>query len=586
MTEIRELSAIMITDIVGYTSLMGKDEAKALQVLEQQRQLIKPHLAKHNGEMLKEIGDGTLSRFRSAVDAVECAIEIQRGLKKKGVFFIRIGLHVGDVVFKDGDIFGDGVNVASRIEPLAEPGGICVSGSIYEYIRNQINIHAVFLGEKELKNVAAPVKVYALAGEGLPTPKAFAKKSGRPSSRNIMILLAAVSAGLLAVWISFIYQPLWKSVSEIPVVDKDFSSPGKDKSASVQPLDEETRRRYVAEMSALENELTALDSRITSMKEGGATESDTKGGLVTVLSIVEQKAGKQQQLAELKRRWRQVIENDISAYEKIILSPAGGDLKGTAWSKLAANYPEAAGLAAGNVAVLRMLLLDKWVEPTTGMEFIWVEGGCYQMGDIFGDGDDDEKPAHETCVDSFGMSKYEVTQGQWLKIMGNNPSKFTKGENYPVEQVSWFATQDFIRKLNSQTGRVFRLPFEGEWEYAARSGGKEQKYAGGNDIDPLAWYESNSGDSTHPVGTKKPNGLDLYDMSGNVWEWCSDWYEKKSYLNSLRTNPKGPSSGTFRVIRDGCWNGNSWLARCANRDGFRPGNRLDNLGFRLVLEVK
>ena len=155
-----------------------------------------------------------------------------------------------------------------------------------------------------------------------------------------------------------------------------------------------------------------------------------------------------------------------------------------------------------------------------------------------------------------------------------------------MEQVSWVDTQDFLRKLNYDAGSSLRLPTEAEWEYAACSGGKKEKYAGGSDIDRLAWYDGNSGDSTQPVGTKAPNGLGLYDMSGNVWEWCSDWYDKNYYQQSLRNNPRGPSSGSFRVIRDGCWNGSFWLARCTNRDGFRPGYRLDNLGFRVVLSGK
>jgi formylglycine-generating enzyme required for sulfatase activity len=287
-------------------------------------------------------------------------------------------------------------------------------------------------------------------------------------------------------------------------------------------------------------------------------------------------------LDELRKKRQQAIARDIIAYKKIVSSPHGKDLKETAWEKLVVNYPEAANLAMGNIDVLEMVLLRKWVEPITGMEFAWVEGGCFQMGDVFGDGDNDEKPMHEVCIDSFGMSKSEVTQGQWQKIMGNNPSRF-KGGNYPVEHVSWNDIQNFILRLNSNSGRSFRLPTEGEWEYAARSGGKKEKYAGGSDINRLAWYDGNSDGSTHPVGMKEPNGLGLYDMSGNVWEWCSDWYGEDYYQQSPRNNPQGPSFGLFRVIRDGCWNGNPWLARSSNRDRFRPDYRLDNLGFRLVL---
>ncbi|MFC1619691.1 adenylate/guanylate cyclase domain-containing protein [Candidatus Neomarinimicrobiota bacterium] len=166
----RKLAAIMFTDIEGYTALMGEDESKALQILQKNRDLLKPLVEGHNGEWLKEMGDGTLSCFTSAVDAVNCAREIQLSLKDDPDLTLRIGIHIGDVVFESGDVFGDGVNVASRIEPLAEPGSICVSGRVYDDIHNKPDIETVYIGERSLKHVKRPIKVYALTGGGLPTP--------------------------------------------------------------------------------------------------------------------------------------------------------------------------------------------------------------------------------------------------------------------------------------------------------------------------------------------------------------------------------------------------------------------------------
>ncbi len=220
------------------------------------------------------------------------------------------------------------------------------------------------------------------------------------------------------------------------------------------------------------------------------------------------------------------------------------------------------------------------------MEFVLVPGGCFQMGVTFGDGYSDEKPVHEVCVDSFYMGKYEVTQGQYQVVTGNNPSNFKKGDNYPVENVSWNDTQSFIRSLNGKGGSKYRLPTEAEWEFAARSGGRSEKYAGGNDIDAVAWYTSNSGSSTHPVGQKQPNGLGLYDMSGNVWEWCGDWYDGSCYGSSPRNNPEGPSSGSGRVGRGGGWDDNPGVVRAARRNGYTPGYASINLGFRLILPVQ
>lgn len=225
-----------------------------------------------------------------------------------------------------------------------------------------------------------------------------------------------------------------------------------------------------------------------------------------------------------------------------------------------------------------------FTEPVTGMEFVWVPGGCYQMGNIFGDVDSGEMPRHEVCVAGFWMGRTEVTQGQWQRIMGNNPSGFKKGVNYPVEQVSWDDAQDYIRKLNNKSGKGYRLPSEAEWEYAAQSGAKQEMYAGGN-LDAVAWYDGNSGGSTHPVAQKRANGIGIYDIIGNVLEWCQDWYGRNYYNISPRSNPRGPSTGSDRVVRGGSWNLNAGYCRSTLRCRSVPDNRGNSLGFRLVLST-
>ena len=249
-----------------------------------------------------------------------------------------------------------------------------------------------------------------------------------------------------------------------------------------------------------------------------------------------------------------------------------------------------AGKTTAVVIVLKKITQPKgktWTESEfTNMEFIWVEGGSFRMGDQFGDGDSDEKPVHEVRVDGFYMGKFEITQAQWHTIMGDNPSKFKKGDNYPVEKVSWVDTQEFIRKLSQKSGKTFRLPTEAEWEYAARSGGKKEKYSGGDSLDKVAWYNGNSKRTTHPVGGKAANGLGLHDMSGNVWEWCADWYDENYYNDSPRDNPKGPSLGLDRVFRGGGLLDSPWFVRVADRLRVEPGDRGCYLGFRLVLPVR
>ncbi|MDD2320945.1 MAG: formylglycine-generating enzyme family protein [Geobacteraceae bacterium] len=229
-------------------------------------------------------------------------------------------------------------------------------------------------------------------------------------------------------------------------------------------------------------------------------------------------------------------------------------------------------------------------DPSTGMEFVWVPGGCFQMGCGSWQRDKcayDEEPLHEVCVDGFWMGKTEVTQGQWKKIMDDNPSYntslFKNTDNYPVEKVNWNDIQEFIRKLKQQTGKKYALPTEAEWEYAARSGGKDEKYAGSGSIDAVGWSYGNS--DTHPVAQKRANGLGLYDMSGNVWELCQDWYAKDYYSNSPRHNPEGPSSGPALVERGGGYS--SGACTTTNR-GYHGGafyRSSYELGFRLVLRA-
>ena len=224
-------------------------------------------------------------------------------------------------------------------------------------------------------------------------------------------------------------------------------------------------------------------------------------------------------------------------------------------------------------------------DPVTGMEFVFVKGGCYQMGSNSG-GSDDEKPVHEVCVDDFYIGKYEVTQGEWQKVMGNNPSHFKQcGSDCPVENVSWNEIIDFIRKLNGRSSLTFRLPTEAEWEYAAK-GGENHTYSGSNNVDAVAWYDKNSGGKTHRVGTKQANGFGLYDMSGNVWEWVEDIYSRSAYSQHQRNNPIYTGSGSFRVFRGGDWGSVPVLVRSAGRLSFSPGNWSYGIGFRLSRTVK
>jgi formylglycine-generating enzyme required for sulfatase activity len=218
------------------------------------------------------------------------------------------------------------------------------------------------------------------------------------------------------------------------------------------------------------------------------------------------------------------------------------------------------------------------------IEFVWCPPGTFVMGTP---GDKDEEiPRQVTLTRGFWIGKYPVTQGQWLRVMGSNPSEFRSvGSDAPVENVSWDDAQIFCSLVSRANGIQCRLPTEAEWEYACRAGSTGRPYCFDSpyqgDLVDYAWYSKNSGETTHPVGQKKPNAWGLHDMHGNVWEWCADWYDK--YTKGPATDPKGPRSGSYRVYRGGGWFNVAEICRSAYRLRYYPDSRSFNLGFRVAV---
>lgn len=229
-----------------------------------------------------------------------------------------------------------------------------------------------------------------------------------------------------------------------------------------------------------------------------------------------------------------------------------------------------------------------------GIEMIAVDGGAFQMGSYDENAENDEKPLHDVILNSFKIGKYPITQKTWRLVMGFDPPKLVNPgcDDCPVVPVSWDDVQDFIKELNRQTKRKFRLPTEAEWEFAARGGNHSLGYiySGSNQLDEVAWYFNNSTKGTllskhilNPVGLKQPNELGIYDMSGLVWEWCSDWYENEFYYKSGKINPKGPRNRTERVYRGGSYFSSPNQCRVANRAFSKPNICKNDNGFRLAI---
>ncbi|MCX7047555.1 MAG: formylglycine-generating enzyme family protein [Candidatus Sumerlaeota bacterium] len=218
------------------------------------------------------------------------------------------------------------------------------------------------------------------------------------------------------------------------------------------------------------------------------------------------------------------------------------------------------------------------------LEMIWIPAGTFQMGS---EEDDNQKPIHAVELDGFWLGKYPVTQAQYMTVIGSNPSCFD-GANNPVERVSWDDATKFCEKISQKTGKIYALPSEAQWEYACRAG-SQGKYCFGdswNSLGKYAWFIGNSKEQTHPVGQKKANTWGLFDMHGNVWEWCADWHDQEYYAQSPKRNPTGPAHGTARVLRGGSWDFFPDGCSAARRRSRGPADRDRSFGLRLARTEK
>lgn len=289
----------------------------------------------------------------------------------------------------------------------------------------------------------------------------------------------------------------------------------------------------------------------------------------------DEKLAEERRLAEQKAAEKRLLAEQKAAEELRLAKEKEKQLRLAEYEKLLAEYKPGDNIRP-------------FIVNGVPFKMVLVEGGTFQMGateEQGRDADSDETPAFKVKLSDYMIGETEVTQELWEAVMGSNPSEY-KGEMNPVEQVSWNDCKTFIEKLNSLTGQNFRLPTEAEWEFAARGGKKslKTKYSGSNTLGDVAWFNGSTG--SHPVATKQKNELGLYDMSGNVSEWCEDWmgeYTASILVVTAKKNPKGPSMGSNRVIRGGSWYYNAGTCRVSSRDCSAPANRYNKVGFRLAL---
>ena len=393
-----------------------------------------------------------------------------------------------------------------------------------------------------------------------------------------------------------------------------------DELAKLEKENLAVRSKEQAEVAKWEQNIAKLDSRIAEMKQrlGTSTERNDDS-LNAMLAMIKEREGEQKRLEAVKRKRQEAeakrqaelerltaekkmklvaaLEQDIRKYEQIMSSPYGKDMKEAAWKRLIAKYPEASrSLEIGDTEGIIFKIKYGGTTNRFAMKFVYIESGTFMMGSPSNEPgrDDDERQHRVTLTRGFHMQTTEVTQGQWKAVMGGNPSYFKScGDDCPVEQVSFKDVQEFIQRLNQKEGtNKYRLPTEAEWEYASRAG-TEAALANGRiseldcnydvNLDAMGWYCGNADKKTHRVAQKKANRWGLYDMHGNVWEWCQD--KKGNYPSGHVTDPKDLSSGPYHVSRGGSYGGSAGSCRSANRNGESPDNQLSNLGFRLVKDL-
>ena len=550
----RRLAAVMMADISGYTRLMGADE-KGTYVRVQRLfgELIDPTIAEHRGRLIKTRGDGFLAMFDSPVEAVRCAIVIQQSMVARNLELpsaqwikFRIGVNLGDVIVEPDDIYGEGVNVAARLEQLAEPGNIYISGGVYEQIRYKLVCGYQSLGDKKVKNIADPVSIYRV----LPDPAALAKAAR--GGRGRLALLAAGAAFVVAVGSGW---HVWYGAAERTVQSvagtQAPAQPARSPPALAPSADPEQR----ADAAAPQLPVALPAPTPTSGPEQHTPAPPTSATLRADSAVPLPGA----------------LHNP--APTSLGLPPA---------SQPAMSPPQLqAAIAPPQIRSAQQEAAPVVAEP----EMIPIAGGVFRMGS---NEDPTEQPVHNVTIRPFLVAKYPVTIRQWRACLAAKACSYApKGDDdAPVSNVSWTDTQQFVTWLSQVTHRSFRLPSEAEWEYAAR-GGTESRYWWGNAMKPgFADCRGCGGpqEAVQPtkVGTRPANPFGVHDIGGGVAEWVEDCWHK---------NYRGaPADGSAwlepdcreRVLRGGSWNNDPGDVRPASRDFYDAPVRYPTHGFRLA----
>jgi formylglycine-generating enzyme required for sulfatase activity/class 3 adenylate cyclase len=528
----RRLAAILMADIAGYTKLMGADEKGThTRVLRLLRELVDPTIAEHRGRLVRTRGDGFLAVFDSPVEAVRCAIVIQQNmvgrnleLPKSQWIQYRIGVNLGDVIVEPDDIYGEGVNVAARLEQLAEPGTVYISGGIYEQVKYKLVCGYQSLGDRKVKNITEPVPIYRV----LPDPAAVTR-----ATRNRRVRLSALA--ILAITVCGIgggYY-VFRSQARQALIRSDLAPVGTANAPPSLPQ---------PGAASLPPPSQALNPTMPGSTEPGAGEASDASRAIAP----KPKAGS---AAEPERPRPLAPEQQAAVVPRVELPAREG------------------------------------APPPTEPEMIALKGGAFKMGSA---GDRSEQPVHRVTVKPFFAAKYPVTVKDWRACVAAKACSYTASgdDETPVSNVSWDDTQQFTAWLSQVTGKQYRLFSEAEWEYAARAG-TETAYWWGNTLKPGMAGCKGCGEPHHSrepakVSSFPPNPFGLYAMGGGVAEWVADCWHKDYYGAPSDGSPWTMADCRDHVLRGGSWRDDPSYVRVASREYYDTGVRYPTHGFRVA----
>jgi formylglycine-generating enzyme required for sulfatase activity/class 3 adenylate cyclase len=532
----RRLAAIVAGDIAGYSRLMELDEEGTHgRVKRIERDLVEPSIAEHHGRLVKTTGDGFIAIFDSPVEAVRCSIVIQQNLvgrnaalPKHSWIEYRIGVNLGDVIIETDDVYGDGVNVASRLESIADPGQVYISGGIYEQIKHKLVCGYESLGDRKVKNITDPVRVYRV----LPDPAALHRH--RKRRENILIFLLSITLLIIAggaLWYMLL-QPRGK-------VREQASAP-------ISPTTELPKAPPAPAPAAKQAAPQPPPAPSPSVQP-------TAPEVPPVPPPSAQPTAPQPQPSPS-------------------VAPA---------AKQAAPLPQPATPAAPTTQPTTQLASSVRVPEMTELR-----GGSFAMGS---NEDITERPVHQVTIKPFSISKFPITVREWNDCAAAKACGFTATgrDDAPVTNVSWSDAKQYVAWLAEATRKAYRLPSEAEWEFAAR-GGTQTKYWWGDQLQPGMANCKNCTDGAAAeqpvkVGNSKPNPFGLYDMGGGVDQWVEDCWHKNYQGAPVDGSPWVGGDCTSHVIRSGSWKNDARYVRPANRDSYDTNVRYPTHGFRVAL---